>query len=67
MRVAPLKVLVTGGSGFIGTHLVDLLIKKGYQVRVLDRRVPKVPGVEWMDGDLRWLGAHQLMSWTHAK
>jgi UDP-glucose 4-epimerase len=51
-----LKVLVTGGSGFIGTHLVDLLIKKGYQVRVLDRRVPKVSGVEWMEGDLRWLG-----------
>ncbi|MDH4068315.1 MAG: SDR family NAD(P)-dependent oxidoreductase [Dehalococcoidia bacterium] len=36
------KVLVTGGAGFIGSHTADLLIKKGYEVRVLDSLTPPV-------------------------
>ena len=32
----PNKVIVTGGAGFIGSHLVDLLIAKNYKVVVLD-------------------------------
>ncbi|MHA1794025.1 MAG: NAD-dependent epimerase/dehydratase family protein [Promethearchaeota archaeon] len=37
-----MKILVTGGLGFIGSHIVDELIKQGHQVRVLDNLVYQV-------------------------
>jgi dTDP-L-rhamnose 4-epimerase len=38
------KVLVTGGLGFIGSHVVDLLVEKGYDVRILDNLEPQIHG-----------------------
>jgi UDP-glucose 4-epimerase len=32
------KVVVTGGSGFLGSHIADTLTEKGYEVTILDRR-----------------------------
>jgi len=48
------RVLVTGGTGFIGQHLVSALAAGGRQVRVLDLRPPicAVPDVEYLAGSV---------------
>ncbi|TDH25248.1 SDR family NAD(P)-dependent oxidoreductase [Segetibacter sp. 3557_3] len=38
------KVLITGGAGFIGSHLADELLENGYEVRVLDNLSEQVHG-----------------------
>lgn len=71
-------VLVTGGAGFIGGHLVDALISKGYRVRVLDNLAPpthnsKLPvwfnrEAEFVKGDVRksqdWLRSLRGVSYV---
>ena len=59
------RALITGGAGFIGSHLADLLLESGYEVRALDSLDPQVHGegadrpaylddrVELVRGDVR--------------
>jgi dTDP-L-rhamnose 4-epimerase len=58
------RILITGGAGFIGSHLADELLSAGYRVRALDSLVPQVHSdrarpaylddeVELMVGDVR--------------
>src|SRR2546425_7820861 len=51
--------LVTGGAGFIGSHLTEELVRRGHRVRVADslitgkrRNLAHIPGVDFLEGDL---------------
>jgi UDP-glucose 4-epimerase len=58
-----MKILVTGGAGFIGSHIVDRLVDEGYKVRVVDnlssgrtenlRRHTDSNAIELLIGDLK--------------
>src|SRR5687767_5711830 len=72
MATNPGKVLVTGGGGFIGSYIVEELLRRGYAVRVFDSLEPQVhdglrdtgerpaylaKDVEFVAGDVRDRGA----------
>ena len=49
------RVLVTGGSGFVGANLVTTLLDRGYRVRSFDRApspLPPHPGLDVVEGDV---------------
>ena len=57
------RALVTGGAGLIGSHLTDLLVREGWQVRVIDNIEPNThrrgrpgwinPKAQFVEGDVR--------------
>lgn len=48
-----MRILVTGGSGFIGSYVVDKLIEAGHEVRVLDLKEPhRLETVEFLKGNI---------------
>ena len=59
---APMRVLITGGLGFIGSHLAERFLREGYRVRILDNLDPRVhpagaavfipQGAEFIQGDV---------------
>lgn len=60
-----MRILVTGGAGFIGSFITDQLLELGHEVRVLDNLHPAAhagppeflsPGAEWREGDVRDAG-----------
>lgn len=54
-----MDIAITGGAGFIGSHVVDQLVEAGHRVRVLDGRPPHRSDVEWVSVNI--LDQHCLL------
>ena len=53
-----MRLAITGGTGFVGSHLLDIALAGGHQVNALTRRdQPPRDGLQWVAGDLSSRGA----------
>jgi nucleoside-diphosphate-sugar epimerase len=49
-----MKLAITGGTGFVGSHLLDAALAAGHRIAALTRRdQPEREGIEWVAGDLQ--------------
>ena len=49
-----MRLAITGGTGFVGSHLIDAALAEGHRVKALTRREQPVrEGLEWIAGDLQ--------------
>ena len=63
-----MRLSVTGGTGFVGSHLIDAALSAGHDVKALTRREqPARDGVEWISGSLDDRAAlHRLVTESEA-
>jgi nucleoside-diphosphate-sugar epimerase len=57
-----MRILITGGSGFIGYPIVRLLVEEGHEVLALSRNLPEIlniEGVKWLKADLGIILSYQ--------
>jgi nucleoside-diphosphate-sugar epimerase len=56
-----MRLAITGGTGFVGSHLIDAALAAGHEIKALTRREqPDRDGVDWVLGDL---GTRDALEW----
>jgi len=56
-----MRLAITGGTGFVGSHLIDVALGAGHSIKALTRREqPDCDGVDWVMGDL---GRREALEW----
>ena len=56
-----MRLAITGGTGFVGSHLIDVALAAGHEIKALTRREqPDRDGIDWVIGDL---GTRDALEW----